>query len=144
MEEAPPCWAPTPAQQRMAEELAKPMPVVNEDTIKKIRGGFYAALISGTLTLVFTLIAMSGNDVTGFLDGWAMIDVVLIFALAIGIFFKSRFAATTMFLYFLASKFYIWHITGKMHGVFMAVVFIYFYFQAMIGTFEYHKQKNGS
>lgn len=120
------------------------MSLVTEDTLKKIRTGFYAALISGTLTLVFTLIAMSGNDVTGFLDAWAMVDVVLIFALAAGIFFKSRFAATTMFFYFVASKFYIWHVTGKMHGLFIALVFIYFYFQAMMGTFEYHKEKSRS
>ena len=63
---------------------------VSEETIKKIKTGFFAALVSGTLTLIFTLMAMQGNDVTGMLDAWALIDVVLIFALAVGIYFKSR------------------------------------------------------
>lgn len=116
---------------------------VSEDTIKKIRNGFVAALISGTLTLIFTVLATAGSDVTGFLDAWAFIDVVFIFALAVGIYFKSRVAATTMFVYFLAAKIYTWVYTGQLTGIFLAAVFIYFYYQAMVGTYEYHKQTKG-
>ena len=110
--------------------------------LNKIKGGWIAALVSGTFTLIFTLAATFGNDITGFIGPEMFIDVVLIFSLAFGIYKKSRIAATVMFVYFVISKIYIWAVTGQFSGTILAVIFLYFYFQAMVGTFQYHKLLN--
>ena len=91
------------------------------------------------MTLVIMLISLNTGALSNLFDIWSTIDVVLIFALAFGIYKKSRVAATTMFLYFLASKILIIVETGKPSGLLLAIIFLYFYFQAMVGTYQYHK-----
>lgn len=106
---------------------------------KKIKGGWIAAIISGVMTLAIMLIALNTGTLNNLFDIWTSLDVVLIFALAFGIYKKSRFAATFMFLYFLFSKIWIVSETGNTSGLVMGAVFLYFYFQAMVGTYQYHK-----
>jgi len=74
----------------------------------------------------------------GFDTAWLMlIDVAIIAVFAIGIWFKSRVAATLMFLYFLVSKIIVL-IAGEFNGILAGVIFLYFYGRAMIGSFRYH------
>ena len=121
-------------------DLGTPSEVhVPDEIAKKIKGGWIAALISGLLTLAFTLIAVFSGMLSGLFDFWTMIDVVLIFGLAFGIYKKSRFASTFMFVYFLLSKIWIMTETGKPNGIVLGLIFLYFYFQAMVGTYQYHK-----
>ncbi len=112
---------------------------VPNDILKKIKGGWIVALISGVMTIALIGIAMGTGALGNLFDWWSSLDVVLIFALAFGIYKKSRTAATIMFVYFLLSK--IWFIveTGKPSGIVLSLVFLYFYLQAMIGTYQYHK-----
>ena len=70
-------------------------------------------------------------------DWTLLIDVALLAALAIGTWFKSRIAATLLFLYFLLSKI-IQLSSGEFNGIIMSVVFLFFYGRAMIGSFRYH------
>lgn len=112
---------------------------VPQDVLKKIRNGWIAALISGCFTLVIALVAMNGLDITGLGGPELFIDVVLIFALTYGIYRKSRIAATIMLIYFIFSKIVIWQETGRPNGLLVALIFLYFYTQAMIATFQYHK-----
>jgi len=103
-----------------------------------IRGGFIACLISLGITLIVTILGATGSLDMGFGTDWTMlIDVGLIAIFAIGIWFKSRTAATLMFLYFLASKI-ILLMAGQFNGIIMGVIFLYFYGRAMIGSFRYH------
>lgn len=111
---------------------------VPEEISKKIKNGWIAACVSGTLTLVITLLSFVGDAFSEIVDVWTFIDVVLIFALACGIYKKSRFAATCMFVYFLASKIWMVYATGSASGIYLGLVFLYFYFMAMLGTFQYH------
>ncbi|MGD8559546.1 MAG: hypothetical protein PVG89_01400 [Gammaproteobacteria bacterium] len=117
---------------------------IPEDVLKKIRNGWVAAVISGGITLLITVAAMYGADFTGFGGPELIIDVVLIFVLAYGIYKKSRVAATFMLVYFIFSKIIIWSETGQFNGIILALVFLYFYTQAMIGTFQYHRLKSAS
>ena len=72
-----------------------------------------------------------------------MVDVVLIAIMAFFIYKKSRTAATLMFFYFVISKFAQWYELGNVQGLPMALIFMYFYFNAMRGTFIWHsKYKN--
>ncbi|KAF0811152.1 hypothetical protein A167_00184 [Alcanivorax sp. S71-1-4] len=106
---------------------------------KKIRAGWIVAVISGVLTLAIMLFAISTGALSHLFDIWTSVDVVLIFLLAFGIYRRSRVAATLMFLYYTVSKVTLMIELGKPSGLWMSLVFFYFYFQAMIGTFEYHK-----
>ena len=113
-----------------------------DKALGKIKTGWIAGLASAVLTLGVTLLAINSTDSSEFLalfDVWTLVDVALILGLVYGIYRKNRGAATFMFLYFLASK--IWMIveTGRPQGMIMSLLFLYFYFQAMVGTFQYHK-----
>jgi cellulose synthase/poly-beta-1,6-N-acetylglucosamine synthase-like glycosyltransferase len=103
-----------------------------------IRAGFYTALISMAITLVFTILGATGTADMGFGTDWLLlIDVGLIGAFAIGMWFKSRIAATLMFIYFLISKI-LMLMAGQYGGIFLSLVFLYFYGRAMISSFRYH------
>ncbi|GAB3511105.1 hypothetical protein MNQ95_06880 [Pseudoxanthomonas daejeonensis] len=113
---------------------------VPDEVLKKIRHAWVAAIFSGGITLAATLVAMSGTDVLGF-SAWELIDVALIFGLAFGIYRKSRTCAVVMFCYFIASKILLAMQVG-VTGVPMAIIFGYFFWQGVSGTFAYHKIAN--
>jgi hypothetical protein len=122
--------------------------VISDKVLKKIKNAWIAALIYGALTLIFTVIAIYGADATGFLDARSFIrsfiDLFLIFALAFGIHRKSRIAATFMLVYFIASKIIIMVAMqnfggGILFGI-LFFVFLYFFSQGVIGTFQHQKQ----
>ena len=120
-----------------------------EDCKEAIREGGIAAIISMTLTFIFSLIGFftksSDTDINYFLDPWSMIDVILMIILIIFIFKKSRVATTFMFFYFLISKIIQWYSLSNLQGLFMALVFLFFYFNAMYASFIWHlKYKNNS
>ena len=106
---------------------------------KKIKYGWVACLVSAVMTLGLMIAALSVKELSNLADIWTSIDVILILGLAYGIYKKSRIASTSMFLYFLASKIWIIVETEKTNGLLVALIFLYFYLQAMIGTYEYHK-----
>ena len=112
------------------------------EALKAIRYGATAALISGVMTSIVVLVAIS-SDNTGslrfFNDSAMIVDIALIFLLACGIFFKSRAAAVAMLIYFIISKILITVEQGEPSGIVLGLVFIYFYFQAVRGTFSYHR-----
>jgi len=122
------------------------------NTIEKcessIRNGWIAALISLGITFVFSAIGFftqsSNEKLNYFLDPWLMVDVVLIGVLAFFIYKKSRVAATLMFLYFLASKILQWYELNSFDGLILTLVFLYFYFNAMWGTFVWHSKYKSS
>jgi ABC-type proline/glycine betaine transport system permease subunit len=109
-----------------------------------IKNGWIATLISLSITLVFSVIGIfthsENTSLNYFLDPSLLFDVVLMAVLAFFIYKKSRIAATMMFLYFVISKLIQWHDLGNVQGLPMALVFMFFYFNAMRGTFIWHAQ----
>jgi serine/threonine-protein kinase len=124
-----------------ATQITDPVPEIPDDIRKKIRNAWIAAIVSGSLTLLVTLVAMSGSPIFGF-SAWMLIDVALIFGLAFGIYKKSRTCATVLLVYFIISQILLRIETGQTSGLFMSIIFIYFYWQGVSGTFAYHKLKN--
>lgn len=120
--------------------VSEPSVIVQDDILKKIKYGWVAALFSAGVTLVVTIIAMTGTEILGF-SAWELIDVALILGLAFGIYKKSRTCAVLMLIYFIISKILIMVETGKPIGIPMALVFGYFFWQGVSGTFAYHKLK---
>jgi len=113
---------------------------VSVEILRKIKCGWIAGIISGSVTLIFTVLAMRGNDVTGLMSSWSLLDVILIYSLAFGIYKKSRFASTVMFLYFIISKIIMFAAMQKFTGGIFTLIFLYLYFQAMVGTYQFHEQ----
>ena len=114
-------------------ELAIP-----DEVLKKIKNAWIAATIFGSITLAVTLLAIFGTSILGF-SAWELIDVAFVFALAFGIYKKSRACAVLMLIYFIGAKILIMMETGKPNGLIMAVIFIYYFALGVSGTFEYHK-----
>lgn len=98
-------------------------------------------MISAALTGAFAFagfFTQSKDPNMWMLDPWSMFDAVLILVLGIFVFKKSRTAATLLFVYFVCAKVYIWMEVGKPQGLFVAVIFLFFYFNAMRGTYKWH------
>jgi serine/threonine-protein kinase len=117
---------------------AETEPEIPSKVLSRIKGGWIAGIVSATITLIFTLIAMNGTNMPLALDAWSFIDVGLFLILSYGVYKKSRTAAVLLFLLFLANKIFMVLETGKFQGWFMALIFLYFYFMAIVGTFQYH------
>lgn len=110
---------------------------VPEEILKKIKNGWITAVISGVMTLAVTAYSIYVTSVLG-LSAWNALDVLLIFGFAFGIYKKSRVCAVLMFAYFVVSKIEQMSGAKPMQGIFMSIIFLVFYWQAMIGTFQYH------
>ncbi|HEY2345662.1 MAG TPA: hypothetical protein VGH80_07250 [Xanthomonadaceae bacterium] len=110
---------------------------VPADVLNKIKSAWVAAVVSGSITLVFTIIAVMGYSMMGITSA-SFIDVALIFGLAFGIHRKSRTCAVIMLLYFVASKILQMEQAGAPRGIVLAVIFTIFFVQGVIGTFKYH------
>lgn len=111
---------------------------VPEDVLKKIRNAWVAGLISIVVTFVFTLISILGTDILG-LDAFAFVDVFLMAIFTFGIYKKSRTCAVLMLLLFAANKVIMWFESGSVSGLPVSLIFLYFYFMGVVGTFQYHK-----
>lgn len=111
---------------------------VPEEIRKKIKNAWIAGLISITITLALTLISLSGSDILG-LDATAFIDVGVMAIFTLGIYKNSRVCAVLMLVFFVAGKIIMWMDSGVPSGLPLALVFLWFYSQGVIGTFQYHR-----
>lgn len=112
---------------------------VPDSVRKKIRNAWIAGLVSAATTLVFVLVAMSGTNLFGF-SAMQLIDVGIILGLTFGIYKKSRICAVLMLVYFVIAKIDLMlQPDVGTRGIFLSLVFFYFYLQGVIGTFAYHK-----
>jgi hypothetical protein len=118
--------------------IERPPLLVPHEILKKIKGAWVAGIISGCMTLLVTLLAVAGVPILG-ADAWYFIDVVFLFGLTFGIYRKSRTCAVVMLVYFVVSKIITMMETGKPSGLLMGLLFAYFYFQGVVGTFAYHR-----
>ena len=112
-----------------------------EAILKKIKNAWVAGIISIIITLVFALLALSGANLLG-LDAFAFVDIFLMIIFTFGIYKKSRISAILMLALFAANKIFMWLDSGSASGLPLALVFLYFYGQGVLGTFQYHNYMN--
>ncbi|NJL43277.1 MAG: hypothetical protein HC935_08065 [Pseudanabaena sp. SU_2_4] len=82
-----------------------------------------------------SILARSSNALVG-----SMFDIFLIFGLAFGVYQKNRICALVLFVYFVLSK--LLQISTNPINLFTllgSLVFGYFYFEGMRGTFSHYK-----
>ena len=123
-------FEPPKAEVRSIEEPAVEVPAPIQ---KQIKTAWVAGLVSASITLVFSMFRIQGFELLN------LIDVALMLGLTYGIYRKSRVCAVLMLLYFVASKIIVIAETGQASGIFMALFFLYFYWQGVAGTFAYSK-----
>ena len=129
----------TPAAIHASDEASLGEKLEDKKSKKQIRNACIAGTIIGVLTVLVTLIFTFGVHIPGLdVDLWYLVDAVVIFALTFGIYKKNRVCAVLMFVYFVASKLLMWAESGSLSGLPLAIVFGYFFFQGILGTFAYH------
>ncbi|MHC4271661.1 MAG: hypothetical protein ACYST2_05045 [Planctomycetota bacterium] len=110
-----------------------------EKALKAIKSAYIAAVISATLTLIASLVAFAGHSFGGLISPWMFLDAVLIYVLALGLYKKSRICATLILLYWIAVKVLILVDNGTVGSIPVTLLFTYYFFMGVLGTFYYHK-----
>ncbi len=112
-----------------------------EKATRAITTDWILTLLVGGSNIVLTIAyAMGGTirDITLF--NW--IDFVVTFALAFGIYKKSRIAAGIWLVYYLVTQLLIWLDSGVAGPPVFPIIFLYFFFQGFRGTMAYHQLKD--
>lgn len=106
---------------------------------KAIKNGGIAAMISAGITAAFAAMSFftssSNKDLSYFLDPFLFFDVVPIILMGIFVFRKSRVASTLLVIYFVLGKAIMWIDLGKVQGLFLSIIFLSYYVNAMRGTY---------
>jgi len=113
---------------------------------KKIKHARIAAMISGTITLAasITLIYKQPEFQFSLFNMLSLVDALIIFSMAYGIYKKSRLCAVLMFEYFLLSKLFIMSTSSQISlgAIIIGSIFLYFLFQGIRGTFAHHNNNH--
>ena len=112
------------------------------EAIRATRNGAIAACVSAAVTVVVAVIAIStdaGGKLAFFNDPFVFLDIALVLGCAFGMYRKSRVASVLLFVYFIASKIIVHAETQSYGGIGVALVFLYFYGRAVLGSFRYHQ-----
>ncbi|GHG66494.1 hypothetical protein GCM10010919_14220 [Alishewanella longhuensis] len=112
------------------------------EAIKATKNGAIAATISGVITLAVVSLALYSNaegDLAFWNDPLNFIDIALLFLCAFGLYRKSRTAAIVLLIYFIFAKIIIALSVGRMPGLIVSLVFLYYFAKAVQGTFVFHR-----
>ena len=130
----------SPPKAAVDDVAAEPGIEIPGKVLKKIRTAWIACLVSAGMTLVMIAVVIAtGKGSLGLQGPIDLLDVVFILGMAFGISRKSRVCAVLMLVYFAFSKYLIIRATGQLGSVWLGLVFLYFYAQGVLGTFEYHQ-----
>jgi hypothetical protein len=111
---------------------------VPDSILRDIRNGWIAAVVSGSVTLVYVVVAIYGVKVYG-ITAWELVDVGLVFALAYGIYRRSRVCAVLLIVYFVYAKAYLLLEGAPASSLVIGAIFLYFYVRAALAAFRYHR-----
>jgi len=121
-------------------DQVEPELTVPEDIAKKIKSGWIAGVVSISFTMAFILWSFYGTEIMG-INAWGLIDVALMAGLTFGVYKKSRTCAVLLLAFFVLNKIIMWMDAGAPTGLIMALAFMWFFYQGVAGTFEYHHWK---
>ncbi len=120
--------------------------------LKEVQVHIKAACTGGAILGAFLLggyiLARLDNSDLGYGIGpWTLAEAILVFALIIGIFMKSRVSAVLMLVYFVASKagLFMYFLSQQgfqsLKGIMPLFIFLIMFIQGVIGTFQYHQRQ---
>ncbi|MEJ2354306.1 MAG: hypothetical protein P8Y62_00125 [candidate division WOR-3 bacterium] len=111
-----------------------------EQAKKAIKISWILALVSGGITLIFGIFSKYIQDTVPINANLGLVlDALIVFGLAFGIYKKSRICAVIMFVYFLNSQFRFTINSRTISNIPLALVFLFYFYQGIRGTFSYHK-----
>ena len=117
-----------------------------EKAIGWIQESFYAAIFVLVITAGATIYSILSNTTEGTFrlwNDWSIIgDIAIIIVLAFFIKRKSRFAASTILIYFLISKIMLFSAdlnNLRISSLITSLIFIFFFARGAYATFVYHK-----
>lgn len=114
----------------------------NEKALKYIKSAWMTAIACSLITLLGVIISILANSNFLGLSLDALVDVVLLLGLAFGVYKKSRVCAVILFIYFVLGKIYMLSSGAINRGaIMMSIAFGIWFFQGIIGTIHYHKNK---
>lgn len=115
-----------------------------EDIRNKIHNGWVAGVIVGALGFLYACWAALFGDLQPAMTLSLFVDSALVFALAFGIYKKSRVSAVLMLLYFAAGRVYYMYATGEAGGVLLMLIFLLFFYQAAHACFSWHRMQKAA
>jgi hypothetical protein len=116
-----------------------------EEAKKAIKIAWILALVSGGITLIFGIFSKYIQDTVPINANFGFVlDALIIFGLAFGIYKKSRICAVIMFVYFFDSQFRFTISSRTVYNIPLALVFLFYFYQGIRGTFYYHKLNGNS
>jgi hypothetical protein len=107
--------------------------------LKATKTAYIAAIVSASITLIASIAAAAGHTFDGRTSTWMALDAILIYALAYGIYKNSRICSSLMFVYWVAIKLIAFAKPNSNETLPIAIIFTYFFFMGIVGTFAYHK-----
>ncbi len=116
--------------------------MTRDEAIKATFNAAIAAWVSAAFTTVVVAVAVFRNSAGDFAywnDPLAVIDFVVLAGLAFGVYRKSRALAIVLLLYFIAAKIIMVVDTGKIPGIAISLIFVYFFAKGIIGAFAFHR-----
>ena len=115
----------------------KDQPSSQEKIDRAIKSASIAALVCGGVTLVVGLIAIGGTQLVPGFGGGILLDAVILFGLAFGVYKRSRICAALLVGYGTFNEVYMIS-SGIDKSSALRLIFIYFYIRGMFATFAYH------
>tara|TARA_R110002124_G_scaffold81314_2_gene214463 strand:+ start:5297 stop:6211 length:915 start_codon:yes stop_codon:yes gene_type:complete len=113
-----------------------------DDATHDIKQASIAAFLSAAMSTLVIVVAIvtSAEGVFGpFADPINFIDVALVLLCGVGLRFYSRTAAVTLVIYFILAKIFIMLENGRPSGLLFTMIWLYFYWKGIRGTFAYHR-----
>jgi hypothetical protein len=108
------------------------------------QGTWAACFIAGIMSLVALASILERLPEDFPRDGWALIDAAIFGLIAWGIYRMSRVAAVAGLVLYIIERIAMHIVLGKSHisGIFVTVLFLFAFINAVRGTFAYHRMRN--
>lgn len=113
-----------------------------DDASHDVKQASTAAFFSagfGIIVIISAMLSSANEEFALYNDPANFIDVALVIGCGIGLRYFSRTAAITLFTYFILAKTYILITHGRPSGFLVGLIFVYFYWKGIRGSFAYHR-----
>jgi len=116
-----------------------------QKALTNIKVAYILAFVSGAITLLAVIVALTGDELVEGVNAYAFVDVAIVLIAAVFLAVKkSRVAAIIILVHFLASKILQFTSGVEVNGAayVVAALFAMGYICGVMGTFSYHKLKD--